>query len=88
MARKRFTKEFVGEVVQEVLDGLTQMEVAAKYGISAKTLSRWCLSAKAKLAPEQLAENQELQRLRKEVRQLQAENEFLKKAASYFARQQ
>jgi len=39
MVRKRFTKEFVEAVVQEVMDGRTQIEVAAKYGISAKTLS-------------------------------------------------
>lgn len=66
-------------------------EVAKELGISRSCLQNWIRQAKADAgeAPGTLssAEHKELAELRRRNRQLEMENEVLKRAAAYFARE-
>ena len=54
--------------------------------VNPKTLSHWVTTAQARMPEQQRNELEELKRLRLQVRQQQAEIDFLKKAAAYFAK--
>lgn len=66
-------------------------EVAKELGVSRSCLQNWIRQAKADAgdAPGQLssAEKKELAELRRRNRQLEMENDVLKRAAAYFARE-
>ena len=68
-------------------------EVARDLGINYKTLGNWVRSEQARtardLAPGALSENErvELKRLKKEIAELKVEQEILRKAAAYFAKE-
>ena len=67
----------------------TITEVANELGVSPSMLHRWRERFESELAsgtqPSQ-GEREEVERLRRELRDLQAENTLLKKAAALFAR--
>ena len=63
-----------------------KIEVAQALGVNPKTLSHWVTTAQARMPEQQRNELEELKRLRLQVRQQQAEIDFLKKAAAYFAK--
>ena len=67
------------------------VEVAKELGISRSCLQNWVRQAKADAgeAPGKLnsAEKKELAELRRRNRQLEMENDVLKRAAAYFARE-
>lgn len=69
-------------------ENLPIADAARRLGVDAKTLRKWKAkyhSAPATVAPPPV--DQELRRLREEVRQLKMEREILKKAATFFARE-
>ena len=69
--------------------GKPQSELARDLGISASCLRNWVAQAdKDEGVKEGLtsAERRELAELRRKMRQLELENEILRKAAAYFAR--
>ena len=88
MSRK-YTEEFKREAVQLITEsGYTQAEVSRNLGISDSNIHRWVsehLSVKPKKGGEDICEQAELKRLRKENAQLKMEREILKKAAAFFA---
>lgn len=90
--RRKFSKEFKQEAVKMVLeDGLSKAEVSRRLDLSQGILGNWMKSFQAdgivafpgngKLKPQ----DEELRQLKKKLRDLQMENEFLKKSAAYFA---
>lgn len=90
MAKQRkYTDEFKREAVKLVTEqGYTQAEAARSLGINVNLIRRW----RAKFAPEPNgtdtmteSEQQELTRLREEVRRLRMERDILKKATAFFA---
>ena len=84
----RYTEEFKREAVRLYrTSGRTQHEVAAGLGITANTLRSWVRRDEESSSVLELAEREELRRLRKENAVLQEENEILKKAAAFFARE-
>jgi transposase-like protein len=91
--RRSFTDEFKAEAVAQVLDrGLSVAQVAQDLDLTETALRAWVKRAEAsrtRVATGGLsdAERDELQRLRKEVKQLREDREILKKAATFFARQ-
>ena len=92
MARKKFSPEFKAEAVRAVIDSSrTVAEVARVHGIGAETLRSWVNAYRRDHADElpEISESEraELARLRKEVRELKAEREFLGKAAAFFAKE-
>jgi transposase-like protein len=91
--RRAFTPEFKSETVRLVLDGGKGIpEVARDLDLTESALRLWVHQARVDRGqgkPGELttAEREELQLLRREVKQLRMEREILKKAAAFFAKE-
>lgn len=77
--QRRFSEEFKRAAVARVQSGESQLSVARHLGISSKTLNRWCVTARRAMPAEELSAMDEIARLRKLLRQREAEIDFLKK---------
>ena len=86
MKQKRYPQEFKEAVVQRIMAGESQTAVAYSLGISVKTVGHWYTKAKSQLDDQDLHQHDEVTRLKEALRKVKAENEFLKKAAAYFAK--
>lgn len=80
---KRYSPEIRRTALEFVNQGQTQIEVAQALGVNPKTLSHWVTTAQARMPEQQRNELEELKRLRLQVRQQQAEIDFLKKTESF-----
>lgn len=92
MAPKKYTQEFKDETVRAVIEGSrTVADVAREYNVGAETLRAWVNKYRrdheGELPEISESERVELARLRKEVRELKAEREFLGKATAFFAKE-
>lgn len=92
MAPRKFSEEFKVEAVRAVIESSrTVADVAREYGIGAETLRNWVNKYRREHADDEPelkeSERAELARLRKEIRELKMEQEFLKKAAAFFAKE-
>ncbi|MGH3025396.1 MAG: IS3 family transposase [Gaiellaceae bacterium] len=87
---KKFPPEFKRDVVTVARRGdLSIPEVAADFGISEESVRRWLRQADVDDGIKDgltTSEQQELVRLRRANRRLEMENEILRRAAAYFAR--
>ena len=88
--RKPFSQEFKDEAVRMVLDGPRPVaHVAQEIGVHDTTLGNWVAAYKQRhggQAPGTAESKTEREReLERENRKLREENEFLKKAAAFFA---
>jgi transposase-like protein len=89
--RRRFSPQFKAEAVQLVIEtGKPIAEVARDLGIHDGTLGNW-VNAWRREHPEpdrpvNPMERARVQEMEEEIRRLRMENEFLKKAAAFFAR--
>lgn len=92
---KYYDPEFKNEAVKRVEQaGVSVAKVAADLGINANTLHGWIKRSRekpempfpgsGKLSPE----DERVRKLERENRELREENEILKKAAAYFAKNQ
>jgi transposase-like protein len=91
--RRRFSPQFKAEAVQMVIEtGRPIAEVARDLGIHDGTLGNWVNAyRRAHAEPEEPlspVERARVQEMEDEIRRLRMENEFLKKAAAFFARTQ
>jgi transposase len=96
VSRKRssFTPEFKDEMVKHYLDQRsrkTLAEVARENNVGAETLRNW-VKAYEKAHPQDeepltVSERARLRETERRVRDLELENEFLKKAAAFFAKE-
>lgn len=89
---KKFPPEFKRDVVRVARRGdLTRAEVAADFDISVESVHRWLRQADVDDGVKDgltTAEQAEVVRLRRENRRLEMENEILRRAAAYFAKDQ
>ncbi len=89
---KKFPPEFKRDVVRVARRGdLTRAEVAADFDISVESVHRWVRQADIDDGVKDgltTAEQAEVVRLRRENRRLEMENEILRRAAAYFAKDQ
>jgi len=94
MQRRKFSREFKLEAVNLVRDrGVTVAHAARDLDVHENVLRKWvrelgkdpkhAFPGHGLMKPEQ----QEIDRLRKEVAKLKAERDILKKAAAYFAKE-
>lgn len=87
---KQYPKEFKEEAVALVRDqGYSVPEAAKSLGIASNLLYRWKEQQEQLSAGKGLTEDDrvELQRLRKENKELRMEKEILKKASAFFAKE-
>lgn len=91
LPKQAYTTEFKEQAVAQVAGGRSIPTVSSELGMSEQTLRNWVKAGKAgklngagskEVTPEQM----ELSRLRAEVMRLKRENEILKKATAYFAK--
>lgn len=88
--RGQYTDDFKREAVALVTEqGYRISEAARSLGVGANLIGRWRREFEAEASGNRLSsdDREELQRLRKEVRQLRMEKEILKKASQYFAKE-
>jgi transposase len=90
--RRRFTAEYKAEAVKRLEEsGEALQQVADELGVHANQLRGWrnerLAAGSAEALARQRAEAAELVRLRREVKRLEQENEILKRAAAFFARE-
>ena len=89
---KKFPPEFKRDVVTVARRGdLTVNEVAADFDVSVESVRRWMRQADIDDGIRDgltTAEQTELVQLRREKRRLEMENEILRRAAAYFAKDQ
>ena len=87
---KKFPPEFKRDVVTVARRGdLTVAEVAADFDISVESVRRWMRQADVDdgvVGGLTSSEQSELVQLRREKRRLEMENEILRRAAAYFAK--
>lgn len=92
--RKKYSKEFKLDAVSLVLEkNYTQAEASKSLGINANILGRWikefqsddgqAFRGNGKLTPEQ----DEIRKLKAQVKRLEMEREILKKATVFFAKE-
>ena len=90
---KPFPKEFREDVIRVARnreDGVRLKDVAADFGISESCLQRWLKQADIEDGVRPgvtVSESAELRELRKRNRTLEMENEILRRAAAYFAKE-
>lgn len=92
--RKTYTPEYRREAARLVIDtGRTIAAVASEIGVGAQLLGRWVQQERDRMggdadAPLGPGDRAELERLRRENQELRMDNEFLGKAAAFFASKQ
>ena len=92
MPAAKYSDEFKTQVVREVIEkDRTIASVAASYDLVAQTVGNWVARYRKERATDQdrrkASESAEIAELKEEVRELRQENEFLKKAAAWLAKE-
>lgn len=90
MSNKRYTDEFKIEAVKQVTErGHSQREVAARLGVTSASLNTWV--KKYGKGPEHASmvndQQDEIKRLKAELKRVTEERDILKKATAYFAKE-
>jgi transposase len=93
VTRRRFAQEFKDELCREVISTSKPIrDVADAYGVGTETLRNWLIKYREAHGGTEteltVPERARLKELEREVQELKAEAQFLKKAAAYFAREQ
>lgn len=93
MSSKRYDEEFKRQVVDEYLKGKSTIAISKAYGIAKSTVSEWarkyseeCRYSKPQNAADMMSA-EEIRKLNKKIAELEKENNFLKKAAAFFAKE-
>ena len=86
----QYTEEYRREAADLALKGdRPATEVARELGINEKTFGNWVARRRRELAGTAVrGEPDEMRQMRQRMKQLERENEFLKKAAAFFASEQ
>src|SRR5512145_3226713 len=89
--RRSYPLEFRNQLIELVRAGRTPEELAREFEPSAQTIRNWVIQAERDGGQRSdgltTAEQEEIKRLRREVKQLRLEREILAKAAAWFARE-
>ena len=90
MKQARYTEEFKQDSVRQITDkGHPVAEVSERLGVSCYSLYQWMKKyglGKSATAMRVGSRDEELRRLRAELKRVTEERNILKKAAAYFAR--
>jgi transposase len=84
---KKYDEEFKQNAVRKVLDGQSVRSVSQELGVNESQIHKWRRAAlKNGSGKQSAAELNETVELKKRIRELEMENEILKKAALIFGR--
>jgi len=88
--RKQYSVEYKEEAVRLVTSGeRSQSEVSRNLGISSSTISQWCKEyGNANNQAVTKEESAKIKSLEAEIRRLKLEQDILKKATAFFAKNQ
>lgn len=89
--RKNYDDEFKRQIIARLNQGgVTQLSLAREFGVNDNLIGRWKKEAEEQTgwARSEATKSRDLEMAKKDkmIRQLQTENDFLKKASAYFAR--
>ncbi len=90
-SRRKFTPEYRVEAANLVIEtGRSAAEVSREIGVGEQLLGRWVRDQRERIAEEpegalSMDERAELKQLRRDITELRKDNEFLGKAAAFFA---
>ena len=92
MSRRRYSDEYKREAVAlAAQEGVTQAQVAKELGISANTLSAWIRALREQgenaFPGKGKARDKELADLKRELARVKKERDFLREAATFFAKE-
>jgi len=86
---KIYSDEFKRDAVALVNSGMTQRQVCEDMGISRSSLQNWVqadrMDSRGIQVPEDIEERKEVAKALKRVRELEQENEVLRRAAAYLS---
>jgi len=91
--KKQYDIEFKKEIVNEYLKGNSLNDIYQIYGIAKSTVSVWIKKYSEECHYTKLQNNknnissEEVRALNKKIKELEKENDFLKKAAAFFAKE-
>lgn len=84
----KYSDQFKAEAAAMVIElGKSQVVVCRELGVSKSALSKWVADARGIVPTVRHSQPGEVADLEREVKKLRQENEFLKKAAAFFARE-
>ena len=91
-SRRKFSDEYKREAVQLATQpGVTKSQVARELGINANLLGRWCrdysANGGAAFPGQGKPRDEEMTSLKRELARVKKERDFLREAASFFARE-
>lgn len=85
-----YSDEFKADAVALVQGGMTQMQVCRDLGVSKSALGLWVKRAAAAehglVIPDDLGEVKQVSQVLRRIRELEEENEILRRAAAYLSR--
>ena len=86
----RYPEEFKRQIIDLYLSGKSVTELANEYGLVEQTIYRWkkLYAPTIKVDENQTISMKEYNDLQKKMRELEIENEILKKATAIFAKKQ
>ena len=91
MPAAKYSEEFKAQVVREVVEKERTISSVASYDLVAQTVGNWVARYRKEHATDQdrkkASDSAEIAKLRAENRELRQENEFLKIAAAFFAKE-
>jgi transposase len=90
MSGKRYTEEFKIEAIKQITDrGYSVLDVAERLGVTTKSLYDWIKRYGNNAEQYQSVKQQEdeIRRLKADLRRVTEERDILKKAAKYFAKE-
>jgi transposase len=93
MPKKHYSEELKTKVMKLYLqEGRTKKSLTEEFGLGQGTLTYWLQQYREGcktnlITQEELAQNEEIRRLKKQLEASQKEVNFLKKAAAFFARE-
>jgi len=97
MSQHHYEKEFRRNLVRlHIAEGRTLKSLAAEYGVSKASITRWCKEFSEECQEQAIKDPdtrnelelmKENRRLREELEEARKENLFLKKAAAFFAKE-
>lgn len=90
--RREYSEEFKHQIVDLCKAGKRRVDLMSEYDLTESTLGRWLRedanSGSFRAQDNRTPEENEVRRLQKEIKQLQMENDILKKAALIFGNNQ